>query len=124
MKNKLIRSASHNWTHSFMSDTNCVAGAPVYEELYALARQNRPEPVVISWIPVKDHELEALSQNVVTGILAYRHRLDDYLVRNKIEKSAIQEMRTEVYVEDTFRLYVRSYARDIAGKEYVSLVWN
>jgi hypothetical protein len=124
MKNKLIRGASHNWTHSFMSDMNYVDGAFVYEDIKELARQRRPEKVVVSWIPTRDDELEALSPRARRCVLAYREGLDDFLLRNGVDKSAVEEMRTEVYVEDTLRMFVRAYARDNLGKQYIAFVWH
>jgi hypothetical protein len=124
MKSKLIRGASHNWTHSFMSDMNYVDGAFVYEDIKELARQRQPEKVVISWIPTNDRELETLSPRARTCVLAYREGLDAFLLRNGVEKSAIEELRTEVYVEDTFRMYVKAYARDKRGKQYAIFVWH
>ena len=85
-----------------MSDMNYVDGAFVYEDVKELARQRRPERVVISWIPTRDHELEALSPRAKACVLAYREKLDGFLVRNGVDKAIIEELRTEVYVEDTF----------------------
>ena len=124
MKTSLIRGASHNWTHSFMSDMNYVDGAFVYEDMKELARQRRPEKVVISWIPIRDHELELLSSRAKACVLAYREKLDAFLVRNGVNKAAIEEMRTEVYVEGTFRMYVRAFAQDNRGKQYAAFVWH
>jgi hypothetical protein len=124
MKNKLIRGASHNWTHSFMSDMNYVDGAFVYEDIKELARQRQPEKVVVSWIPTRDDELEALSPRARRCVLAYREGLDDFLLRNGVDKSAVEELRTEVYVEGTFRMYVRAFARDNRGKQYIAFVWH
>ena len=124
MKHKLIRGASHNWTHSFMSDMNYVDGAFVYEDIKELARQCRPDKVVISWIPTRDHELEALSPRTKTCVLAYREALDGFLIRNGVDRSVVEELRTEVYVEDTFRMYVKAYARDNRGKQYIAFIWN
>ena len=124
MKYKRIRSVSHNWTHSFMSDMNYVDGAFVCEDVKELARQRRPEKVIISWIPTRDHELEALSPRARRCVLAYREGLDSFFLRNDVDKSAVEEMRTEVYVEDTFRMFVRAYARDNRGKQYTAFVWH
>ena len=105
-----------------MSDMNYVDGGFVYEDIKALARRRRPEKIVISWIPIRDDELEALSPRAKTCVLAYRAALDGFLGRNGVDKSTVEELRTEVYVEDTFRMYVRAYARDNRGKQYTAFV--
>lgn len=96
----------------------------VNEDMKELARQRWPERVIVSWIPNRDHELEALSTRAKACVLAYRERLNGFLVRNGVDKSAIAEMRTEVYVEGTFRLYVRAFALDNRGKQYAAFLWH
>jgi hypothetical protein len=123
MKYKLINSMAHNWTHSFMSGMNWVDGDFVFEDLHKLARERRGQKVVITWVPERQEELFALTSRVRESLKYYRKALPEHLARHKIELGAIQEMRTEVYVAENHRMYVRSYVLDSRGKEHVQFVW-
>lgn len=114
---------SHNWTHSFMSGMNYVDGRFVFEDLHDLARERRGERVVVSWIPRKDEELFSFTPRVRKYIRYYRKALKEHLAKHRINIDALQEMRTEVYVAENFRMYVRAYARDNRGKEHAQFVW-
>jgi len=120
---KQIRGAAHNWTHSFMSDMNYVDGVFVHEEVRALARAKRPEKVVITWLPTPVAEASGLPSRTLKCIQSYRKGLEEFLARNGVEKHSIAELATEVYVEETFRLYVRAVAKGTNGKDYSIFVW-
>lgn len=124
MKYKHIPSAVHNWTHSFMSNNNFVDGGFVYEDMLRLARERRGERIVISWIPVRTEELFGLTPRIRTCVSFYRMGLTEFLQRQKIDPVALAELRTEVYVADNFRMYVRGYALDDRGKEHSAFVWS
>ena len=123
MKYKEIRAMAHNWTHSFMSGNNYLDGRFAYEDMHALARAKRPAKVVVSWLPQRDEELSALTPRVREVIKHYRNGLAKHLQHHRIERSALVELRTEVYVANNFRIYVRAYARDDRGKEHEAYVW-
>lgn len=123
MKYKLIRCMAHNWTHSFMSGMNHVDDDFVYADMYRLARERRGEKVTVTWIPIRTEELIRLTPRVRESLTHYRDALPKHLARHQIDAGAISEMRTEVYVAEDFRMYVRSFVRDDRGKEHVQFVW-
>ncbi|WP_213605461.1 hypothetical protein [Pseudoxanthomonas japonensis] len=123
MKFKLIKSMAHNWSHSFMSGMNYVDGAFVFEDMYQLARDRKGQKVTVTWIPERPEELFALTPRVRESLKYYRKALPEHLARHQVELSAITEMRTEVYVAENHRMYVRSYVLDSRGKEHVQFVW-
>ncbi|WP_202839240.1 hypothetical protein [Luteimonas saliphila] len=123
MKYKLIKSMAHNWTHSFMSGMNYVDNDFVFEDMYQLARDRRGEKVTVTWIPNRPEELFGLTPRVRESLKYYRKALSEHLVRHQIDPEAISEMRTEVYVAENHRMYVRSYVLDNRGKEHVQFVW-
>ena len=123
MKFKNIRSMAHNWTHSFMSGMNYVDGDYVFEDLHQLARQRRGEKVTITWVPEIPEELSLLTPRVRESIRYYRKALRMHFIKHDITPSAITEMRTEVYVAENHRMYVRAYTVDSRGKEHAQFVW-
>jgi len=123
MKYKLIRSMAHNWSHSFMSAMNYVDGAFVCEDVYSLARKQRGEKVIINWIPAAE-DLQTLPLRVQQSALAYRAGLAEHFRRHRVDASAIKMFRTEVYVAENFRMYVRAVVIDDRDKQHVAFVWN
>jgi hypothetical protein len=123
VKYKLIKSMAHNWTHSFMSGMNYVDGDFVFEDIYRLARDRRGGKVTVTWIPDRPEELFGLTPRVRESLKHYRKALPEHLGRHQIDADAISEMRTEVYVAENHRMYVRSYVLDNRGKEHVQFVW-
>jgi hypothetical protein len=123
VKFKLIRSLSHNLSHSFMSGMNYFDGDHVYPHVYAMARANRGHTVTINWIPETTAELSQFPPRVRKSIVAYRTRVPDLMKRHKVTPDMLKSLRTEVYVARNFRLYVRAVALDSRGKEYAQFVW-
>jgi hypothetical protein len=106
-----------------MSGMNYVDGRFVFEDLHDLARERRGEKIIVSWIPRRDAELFRFTPRVRKCIRYYRKALEKHITRHRIDPHALKEMRTEVYVGENFRMYVRAYARDNRGKEYSQFVW-
>jgi len=106
-----------------MSGVNYVDGDFVREDMYQLARERKGEKVTVSWIPNRPGQIEGISPRVRESLKHYRKDLPAHIQRHKIDSSAILEMRTEVYVAENNRMYVRSYALDDRGKEHVQFVW-
>lgn len=124
MKYKLIRSMAHNWSHSFMSEMNYVDGAFVYEDVYRLARERRGEKVIINWIPAGSEVSGDFPPRVQKCVEAYRNGLAEHLHRHHVEASTLKLFRTEVYVAENFRMYVRAFVVDDRNKEHVAFVWS
>jgi hypothetical protein len=124
MKYKLIRSMAHNWSHSFMSEMNYVDGAFVYEDVYKLARERRGEKVIINWIPADSEVSRDLPSRVQKCAEAYWAGLSEHLRRHHVDASALKIFRTEVYVAENFRMYVRAFVIDDRDKEHVAFVWR
>jgi hypothetical protein len=115
---------AHNWSHSFMSGMNYVDDGFVFEDVYELARTRRGAKVVINWIPATSEELFCLSPRVRKCVLAYRQGLEVHLQRHSIDAAALLAFRTEVYVEENFRMRVRSYVLDDRNKEHIAFVYS
>ncbi|WP_288379983.1 hypothetical protein [uncultured Massilia sp.] len=124
MKYKLIRSMAHNWSHSFMSEMNYVDGAFVYEDVYRLARERRGEKVMVDWMPAGDENAGDFPPRVRQCVDAYRAGLAEHLRRHHIDASALKLFRTEVYVAENFRMYVRAFVIDDRDEEHVAFVWT
>ena len=123
VKYKLIDSMAHNWTHSFMSGMNYVGGEHVREDMYRLARERQGDRVTVTWIPERPGELSSLTPRIRESIRHYLDALPEYLSRHQVDPGAIAEMRTEVYVDASHRMHVRSYVLDARGTEHEQLVW-
>lgn len=106
-----------------MSGMNYIDGDFVREDMYQLARERRGERVTISWVPSCASDSDGLSPRTRKSLEHYRKAFPAYLKRHNIDADAILEMRTEVYVAENHRMYVRSYALDDRGKEHVQFVW-
>ncbi len=106
-----------------MSGMNYVNGAFVFDDMYQLARERKGQKVTITWLPEHHDELFSLTPRVRESLKHYRKALPEHMSRHKIEAGAISEMRTEVYVAENHRMYVRSYVLDNRGKEHVQFVW-
>lgn len=113
---------AHNWSHSFMSGMNYVDAGFVFEDVYEMARARRGAKVTINWIPATSEELFGFSPRVRKCVLAYRAGLHKHLERHRIDAVALLEFRTEVYVAENFRMYVRSYVLDDRNKEHTVFV--
>lgn len=106
-----------------MSGMNYVDGDFVFEDLHELARQRRGEKVTITWVPEIPEELSLLTPRIRKSIGYYRKALRQHFIKHDITPAAIVEMRTEVYVAENHRMYVRAYTVDSRGKEHVQFVW-
>ena len=124
MKYKVIRSMAHNWTHSFMSDMNFIDGRCIAQDMELLARSCRGERVTISWIPPRAEEMSCLTPRVRECVAYYRKALSKHLEVHGVESEALAEFRSEVYVAENFRMYVRAYVKDDRGKEHEAFVWQ
>lgn len=114
----------HNWSHSFMSGMNYVDCAFVFEDVFQMARERRGEKVIINWIPATSEELFGFSPRVRKCVLTYRVGLAEHLRRHSIDSAAFIEFRTEVYVAENSRMYVRAVVLDDRRKEHIAFVWN
>lgn len=106
-----------------MSGMNYVDGAFVFEDVHRLAREHHGQKVIISWLPEIAAELLPLTPRVRECIKYYRKALPEHMARHGIEKEALVELRTEVFVAENHRMYVRAYAVDNRGKEHAQFVW-
>ena len=122
MKYKVIRSMAHNWTHSFMSGMNYIDGRYISQDMELLARSCRGQRVTISWVPVRVEEMFRLTPRVRECIAYYRKALPKHLEMHGVESAALAEFRSEIYVAENFRMYVRAYVKDDRGREHEAFV--
>lgn len=107
-----------------MSGMNYVDDGFVFEDVYEMARKQRGPKIVINWIPATSGELFGFPPRVRKCVLAYRNGLDAHLQRHRIDAAALLVFRTEVYVEENFRMCVRSYVLDNRNKEHIAFVYS
>lgn len=107
-----------------MSEMNYIDGAFVYEDVHRLAREHRGQKVIISWLPENNAELIPLTPRIRECIKYYRQGLHEHMARHCVDDEALIELRTEVYVAEDHRMYVRAYAVDNLGKEHEQFVWS
>ncbi|MES2015078.1 MAG: hypothetical protein V4484_01175 [Pseudomonadota bacterium] len=103
---------------------NYVDAGFVFEDVFQMARERRGAKVIINWIPATCEELFGFPPRVRKCVLAYRAGLAEHLSRHSIDAAALVEFRTEVYVAENFRMYVRAVVLDDRKKEHVAFVWN
>ena len=113
---------SHDWTHLFMGGMNYIDGRFVFEDMHELAHERKGERVVVTWMPKRGDELAKLTPRIRKCVRHLRRELPAYLERCRVEKRAIVEMRTEVYVGANARLYVRAVVLDDKGREHQSFL--
>jgi ABC-type Mn2+/Zn2+ transport system ATPase subunit len=107
-----------------MSGMNYVDDGFVFEDVYKMARERRGAKVIINWVPATSEELFGLPARVRKCVMSYRYGLQEHLKRHRIDATALLEFRTEVYVAENFRMYVRSYVLDDKNKEHVVFVYS
>ncbi|MES2318827.1 MAG: hypothetical protein V4631_15205 [Pseudomonadota bacterium] len=101
---------------------NYIDGGFVFEDLYKLARERRGEKVTMTWIPVPGEESLEFPPRVRECVVSYRAGLPTHLESHGIDACAIMEFRTEVYVAQNFRMYIRAYVLDNKGNEHIAFV--
>jgi len=106
-----------------MSGINHIDGDFVFADMHKLARDRRGQKVTVTWIPERPEEIFTLTPRIRRSPKHNRTALPEHLSGHKTESTAISEMRTEVYVAENHRMYVRSYVLDSRGKEHVQFVW-
>jgi hypothetical protein len=107
-----------------MSGMQYIDGRFVFEDMRDLARESPGECVTVSRIPKRREELTRLTPRARKCIRNMQRELGDYLDRCGLSAAALDELRTEIYVGNNARLYVKAFARDDRGKEYESFIWR
>ena len=105
-----------------MSDVNYTDGKFGFEDVRELARERQGDRVVISWIPPQHDDLLGMTPRIRQCVDYMLGELPEYLSRHGVDGKRLAELRTEVYVAANARLYVRAFALDDRGREYVSFV--
>ena len=124
MKFKNIKSFSHNFTYSYVSDENYVDGEFVFKALKELAYAAKGEKVSIHWLKSKNDVLPKFNDRINKSIENYKKWLPKLMVQHDIDKTALAELRTDIYLANNKQIEVQSYARDINGKEYVKNIYE
>ncbi len=105
-----------------MSGMNYIGGRHVYEDVNDRVRALPGQKVVLSWIPERDGDLEALTPRIREAVSWYRKGLIEHIHRHNVDRDALQELRTEVYLGRNCQIYVRAVAIDDRGVEHVAYV--
>ena len=119
MKFKLLKSMSHNFSHSFVSLMNYVDDGYVIDDLREMAKRARGETVSIIWFPKKRNIFPAFNKRVRKSITLSRKWLPNHMKNHEVDESMISEMRTDIYMAKNNQIYVKAYIKDIRGKEHI-----
>ena len=118
MKYKALKSAAHNFSHSFVSYMNYVDGAYIVEDLLQLARKAEGERISIQWIPDTASE-QRFPRRVQKSIASYKEWLPKHILNSGAEIDRIQEFRTEIFLKPNKQIAVQAFLIDDRGKKYV-----
>ena len=124
MKLKNIAAFAHNFTHSYVSFENYVDGEFVFKDLKSLAYEATDNLVSIYWISQNEIDHSGLTERVLKSITYYKEWLPKLVEQHNIELIAISELRTDIYLAANYQLEVRSFARDLNGKEYTKNIYD
>ena len=124
MKLKNIKSLSHNLSHSYVSFENYVDGEFVFKELKEMAHKANGEKVSIYWLYPNNKVVPIFSERISKSIKFYKEWLPRLLSQHELSSSAIEELRTDIFIAPNKQLEVQAYARDINGKEYVKNIYE
>jgi len=122
MKYESISTMARDWSHEFMSGMKNLEGGPVVDDLHEMAKTQPGAMVTINWIPATHEELFKFPPRVRKYALAYRQGLEEHVQSHAIDAAALLAFRTEVFVAENLRIYVRSYVLDDRHKEHIVFV--
>ncbi len=117
-KLKNIKSFSHNFTHSFVSYNNYVDDDFVMRDLAKFARAANGEVVSIDWL----EDQPPFHGRIAKSIELWKKWIPEHLSNHELSLNCIAELRTDVWLEANYQITVRSYAKDINGKEYTNRI--
>ncbi len=124
IKLKNIKSLSHNLSHSYVSFENYVDGEFVFKELKEMACKASGEKVSIYWLYPDNKVVPLFSERVSKSIEYYKEWLPRLLLQHGLNRSAISELRTDIYIATNKQLEVQAYACDLNGKEYIKNIYE
>jgi hypothetical protein len=122
MKYKNIKSASHNFTHSFVSGMNYVDDEHVLIDLAKCVEKNKDYKISVQWLPETKTSWFSYTPRIRKSIKYYKKWLPNYLSSHGISSSIIKELRTDITLFKGHRLVIESYAKDSRGREYVQRI--
>ena len=119
MKYKSLKSAAHNFSHSFVSYMNYFDDGYVIDDLLQLVRKAADERIRIQWIP--DSAIQnGLPPRVQKSIAHYKEWLPKHLLDSGVDIEMIREFRTEIFLRPNKQVAVHAFLVDDRGKEQVS----
>jgi hypothetical protein len=118
MKYKNLKSAAHNFSHSFVSYENYFDNDHVVDDLRQLARKAGGERIKFQWIP--DSAIDnSLPPRVQKSIAYYKEWLPKHILNSGADINTIREFRTEIFLKRNKQLAAQAYLTDDRGKEHV-----
>jgi hypothetical protein len=103
MKYKILKSAAHNFSHSFVSYTNYVDDGYVIDDLLQLARNAGAERIRIQWLP--DSAIPtSLPPRVQKSIASNKERLAKHFMDSGVDIDRVREFRTEIFLKPNSKL--------------------
>ena len=118
MKYKVLKSAAHNFSHSFVSYMNYIDNAPVIDDLLKLARNANGERVKIQWIPDSAMHHDFTSR-IRKSIASYKEWLPEHLLRAGADIEVIREFSTEIFLKPNKQVAVQALLIDDRGVKYI-----
>jgi len=124
MKLKNIKSFAHNLTHSYVSFENYVDGDFVFNSLKDMAYAANGEKVSIYWIYPEGKVLPLFNERINKSIEYYKEWIPKLMSQHEIDREAVVELRTDIYLAKNRQIEVQAYARDHNGKEYIKNIYE
>ena len=118
MKYKILKSAAHNFSHSFVSYMNYVDNGYVIDDLLPLARNAGGERIRIQWLPDSEVPI-SFPPRVQKSIASHKELLAEHFQRSGVDIGRVREFRTEMFLKRNKQIAVEAYLMDDRGKEYV-----
>lgn len=113
---------ARDWSNEFMNGMKDLEGGPIVDDLHEMAKTQPGAKVTINWIPATHEELFKFPRRVRKYALGYRQGLEEHIQRHAIDATSLLAFRTEVFVAENLRIYVRSYVLDDRKKEHIVFV--
>lgn len=121
MKYKILGSAAHNFSQSFLSWVNYFDSGYAVEDLLVAVRRADGERVSVQWVP--DVPPPAfLTERVLKSIAHYKSWLPEFFEKSGTDLAGIREFRTDVFLKPNKQVAAEAHLVDDRGKKYVSIV--
>jgi len=122
MKYRILKSISHNFTHSFVSYSNYVDDGYVIDDLRQLARKANGDRIRIWWIPEAKTQ-QAFSERILKSIAIYKKWLPEHFNDSGASLDVVQEFWIDIFLKPSKQIACEAHLLDDRGVEHVCNVY-